>query len=181
MRRRDEAGARRYARALLDVARRAGTQAALRDELQAASTRMTGHPELQAALTHPTLSGDRKACLAEAVWRDGSPLLRRLLEMLAGRDRLGALPAIAEAYAEAWNAEQGVVAAEVTSAAPLDAATVAALAEALGRAAGARVALTTAQDPALLGGVLVRMGGRTYDGSVRGRLRALRERLARGF
>jgi F-type H+-transporting ATPase subunit delta len=60
---------------------------------------------------------------------------------------------------------------------PLDDGQTRAVAEALRRATGQEVELVTRADPALLGGLLVNMAGRTYDGTVRGRLRALRERL----
>jgi F-type H+-transporting ATPase subunit delta len=59
----------------------------------------------------------------------------------------------------------------------LDEAQTRAVAEALRKATGKDVELQTRTDPALLGGILVKMAGRTYDGTVRGRLRALRQRL----
>lgn len=180
MRRGDAAGAQRYARALLGVARESADPALLRDELEDAARTLAGHAGLAAALAEPTLPAGRKVALVDAVWGGASPLLRRLLRLLVERDRLPALPAVAEAYGRAWDAERGVVAAEVTTAGPLAAAQRSALEAALGRLAGATVTVLTAEDPALLGGVLVRMEGRTYDGSVRGRLRALRERLLQG-
>jgi F-type H+-transporting ATPase subunit delta len=87
------------------------------------------------------------------------------------------LPDVAESYAVLANAAQGVVSAEAFSAVVLPEAQRTALAAALGgRRAG--VELRTQVDPALVGGLLVRVGGRTYDGSVRTQLAALRRRLA---
>src|SRR6185369_14014800 len=103
------------------------------------------------------------------------------LDLLAERGRLDLLAAVAEAYARMHNAQKGVVRADVTTAVPVDAAQQAALQTALGQAAGAQaVELRAHVDPAVLGGVLVRMAGRTYDGTVRGRLSSLRARLAGG-
>ena len=87
------------------------------------------------------------------------------------------LPAIEESLGVLWNAQRGVMAAEAVSAVALDEAQTRAVAEALRKATGKDVELQTRTDPALLGGILVKMAGRTYDGTVRGRLRALRQRL----
>ena len=107
-----------------------------------------------------------------------SERLQRLLELLLARDRIALLPAIAEAYAERVNARRGIVSAEVVSAVPLGAAQRTALVKALRRVSGLEVDIVTREDPELLGGVRVRMAGRTYDGTVRGRLAALRRHLS---
>jgi len=170
--------ARRYARALLDVAAAEGPGAALalRDELRAFAPLVSGHAGLRRAFLHPGLGAERRrrvlAALAERV--GASVLLRRLLDLLAGRDRVELLPGLVEAYAELANAARGVVSAEAVSAVALTEAQDRALAAALGDA----VELRSGVDPALVGGLLVRMGGRTYDGTVRTRLAALRRRLA---
>jgi F-type H+-transporting ATPase subunit delta len=170
--------ARRYARALLDVAGREGkvTTLALRDELRAFAALVSGHSELQRALLHPGLGPERRRRLLAAVAeRAGTTtLLRRLIDLLAARDRLALLPDVTDAYADAANTAHGVVSAEAVSAVPLGDAQRRALAKALGET----VELRTRTEPALLGGILVRVGGRTYDGTVRTRLAALRRRLA---
>jgi F-type H+-transporting ATPase subunit delta len=116
--------------------------------------------------------------VVEAVWHAGSPLLRRILGMLVERGRVGLLGGVSSAYGHLWNAARGVLPAEATSAVPLSEEQLASLKRALGRATGRDVELTTEVDPALLGGLLVRVAGQVYDGTVRGRLRALREHLA---
>jgi F-type H+-transporting ATPase subunit delta len=170
--------ARRYARALLEVADRRGPNAvlALRDELRAFAPVVAGHPELQRALVHPGLASEaKKRLLAAVAERAGaSALLRRLLEVLAERDRVALLDEVVEAYAEAANAAQGIASAEAVSAVALPEEQRRALAAALGDA----VELRTRVEPRTLGGLMVRVGGKTYDGTVRTRLDALRRRLA---
>lgn len=170
--------ARRYARALLDVAERQGPNAALalRDELRAFAAIVAGHPELQRALVHPGVGSEAKARLLAAVAEGAgaSSLLRRLVEVLAGRDRAGLLGDVAEAYAGLANAAQGIVCAEAVSAVALPEAQRRSLAAALGDA----VELRTRVEPGVLGGLLVRVAGKTYDGTVRTRLDGLRRRLA---
>ena len=172
--------ARRYGRALLDVAGREGRAAALalRDELRGFVALVSGHAGLHRALRHPGLSAEprRRLLSAVAAQAGATPLLRRLLDLLASRERLSLLPDVAEAYAEAANAAHGVVSAEALSAVGLGDAERQALAGALGQT----VELRTRVDPDLVGGVLVRVGDKTYDGTVRARLAALRRRLAAG-
>jgi F-type H+-transporting ATPase subunit delta len=113
--------------------------------------------------------------LAAVAERAGaSPLLKRLLGLLADRDRASLLPEVAEAYAELANAAHAIVSADVVSAVPLADVQQQCLAAAL----GGKVELRCHLDPALVAGLLVRVGGTTYDGSVRTRLAALRRRLA---
>jgi ATP synthase F1 delta subunit len=174
--------ARRYARALLEVAftRADGDPAALRRELEQAATQMEQSSDLQDALASPAVPEEAKGRVVAAVWPDASPLMRRLLALLVERGRITLLRAIASAFAELWNAARGVLPAQATTAAPLAPEQQEALARALGRATGKDVELSTTVDAALLGGLVVRVGGQVYDGTVQGRLRALRAHLAAG-
>jgi F-type H+-transporting ATPase subunit delta len=180
----EPAVARRYARALLDVARSQGAAVphALRDELGGFARLLETDEDLGRALLHPTIATEarRRVVAAVAAGAGASPLLQRLLDVLAGHDRLELLPALAEAYTEALNAVEGRVSAQAVTAVPLAEPQRAALASALCGALGKAVELTSSVDPGVIGGVLVRVGGRTYDGTVRSRLHALRERLASG-
>jgi len=175
---RDRGAARRYARALFDVALQQGDPGALRREIQETVSLLEAHKDLRSALEHPALSSQAKRKLVEAVWASrASPLLARLLGLLVDRGRIGLLAAMEESFGALWNAHRGVVAAEAVSAVPLDEGQTKAVTEALRRATGKDVELQARADPALMGGLLVRMAGMTYDGTVRGRLRALRQRL----
>ena len=176
--------ARRYARAALDVAAEQGSPAAaaLAGELSALAALLENNDELRRVLPNPGLGSDaRRRVLASIVAQaGGSTLLARLVDLLARNDRVGLLPALAEEYADALNRREGRVSAQSVSAVPLAEAQRAALAQALGSAVGRNVELEARVDPAVLGGVRVTVGGRTYDGTVRSRLAALRERLVSG-
>jgi F-type H+-transporting ATPase subunit delta len=152
----------------------------VRGELQQAAGLLGGHALLMQALTHPTVGAEGRKRLVEELWgrRGAAPLVRRFLALLAERNRMALLPAVAEDFAALLNERRGVVTAEAVAATPLDAAQEAALRQAIEQAAGRPAEVRTTVDPELLGGVVVRMGGRTYDGSVRRRLQSLRERLA---
>jgi F-type H+-transporting ATPase subunit delta len=174
--------ARRYARAALEIARGLGgaVPEVTREQLEALARLLEQDDTIRGALVSAARPPEarRRAAAAVASAARLEPLPARLVELLADHDRLALLPAVAAEYAAAWNAAQGIVTAEAVSAAPLEPAQREALAEALARALGARVDLRARVDPAVLGGVLVNAEGRTYDGTVRGRLHALRRRLA---
>jgi len=186
---RDAGAARRYARALLDVAL-AQKDEGLRADLGRLAGLYAAHAELRHVLLHPALPAEKKRAVVAALWGQptrqagaavqGRPseLLLRLLDLLVQRDRVELLPLIAQAYGRLWNAQRGVVEAEAVSARELDEAEARGVSAAAARATGKQVELERRVDPSLMGGMLLRMGGRIYDGSVRARLRALRERLA---
>lgn len=176
-----EAVARRYARALLDVAmaRRGAEAEALRSDLERLATLYAEHSELRLVLLHPAIPAEKKTAVIAAL-PEGRPseLLLRLVGLLIERDRIEILPLVARAYRRLWNAQRGVVEAEAVSAREMGEDEVRAVSDAVARALGKQVELRRRVDPGLMGGLLLRAEGRIYDGSVRARLRALRERMA---
>jgi F-type H+-transporting ATPase subunit delta len=179
--RRTSALARRYARALLAVVDAKGKAAALelKEELRGFAALVQSHEALRRLLAQPAVGAEakRKVVMALAQRAEVSPLVLKLVELLASRDRLALVGEVAAAYAGLANVAHGVVSAEVVSAAPLQPAQQQALVAALAVGTG-NVELTSEVEPALVGGLVVRVGGCTYDGSVRTRLVALRRRLA---
>jgi len=103
-----------------------------------------------------------------------------LVRLLDQRGRLTLLPAIAAELTRLLDAMRGVVAATVTSAAPLEKDEIAEIAARLESMTGQTVKLDTAVDPSLIGGLTVRVGDRMIDASVRGRLERLRDQLVAG-
>jgi F-type H+-transporting ATPase subunit delta len=172
--------ARRYARALLDVAIEKGNAPAMADCLREAAALLAQHADLRSAILHPALAVDKKRKIAKAIWGGGDPLFDRLVDLLVERGRVAQLPAISVAYLELWNQHRGVVAAEAVSAVALAAPQQQALIAAAKNLAGREVSLSASVDPQLLGGVVLRMDGRTYDGSVRTQLQRLRTKLTSG-
>lgn len=178
---RQATAARHYARAALEIARAQGgsAPATTGEELRAVAALVSTEPAVRELMQPRGLTDEarRRQAGALAAAAKLTPLTARVLELMAARDHLALVPALAAEYEREWNKAQGIVTAEAVSAAPLEVRQASAIEEALARALGARVALKTRVDPAVLGGVLVSAGGRTYDGTVRGRLLALRRRL----
>jgi F-type H+-transporting ATPase subunit delta len=179
--------ARQYARALLQVAEAQGGEDGdaalrLRSELRELLVVLDGHPELQAALASAGVTLPARGRTLAALVREGgaSVTLQRFVRLLAERDHLALLPEIVDVYADMVNAARGIVAVQATGATVLDEEQERGLIQALEQVAGGEVELASHVDAGVLGGLRVKMRGRTYDGTVRARLQALRRRLASG-
>lgn len=172
--------ARRYAAALMDVARKAGSEERAGEDLAELARTISGHRELVNVLASPTVPAAVKRDILASLMSAtgvGSEEVRRVVIMLADRERLGLLPELAEAFADRLLDAKKIVRADVVTAVPLSPSGRAALAEALGRATGKAVTMTERVDPAIVGGVVARVGTFVYDGSVTRQLERLREQL----
>lgn len=172
--------ARRYAHALFEVAREHGRLEEQDAELRRVLAAFAENPSLKTAYeSRKALPEDRKAVVAR-VFGDLSAHTRNLLCLLIDKQREAYLDAIAREYRSLADAAQGIVEVEVRSAVELGESELGLLEQRL-KAAGARgVRFSRRVDPELVGGLVLRVGDRLYDGSVRTRLQRLRERLARG-
>jgi F-type H+-transporting ATPase subunit delta len=169
--------ARRYAEAIYDLGRQGNSLDAWANDLQRLAD-LLEVPVAEKALTSPAVPVQQKLSVIDTEVPNLQPQARNLLLLLLHRDRLNILPEIAAAYREALNKARGIVTAQVTTAIPLDAEGQAEVAARLARYTGQQVQLETSVDPAILGGVIARVGDLRIDGSVRGRLEGLRRRLA---
>lgn len=172
------ATATRYARALLEVTLKDGDPDRVERELAQFTELLDEHPTLGRALLNPAVAPARKrAVVSGIVEQDGalSPIVVRLLQMLAERDILGLVPELLEVYRERLNEHRGIVRARITTAAPLDEGRAAAFEKALGEATGRQVRIERSVDPALVGGLVAQVGGTVYDGSVMRHLDRLRQ------
>jgi F-type H+-transporting ATPase subunit delta len=170
----NKTAATRYARALLDVAVKEKT------DLERVSAELAEFARLFVkVLLNPAVPVPRKrSAVAELTARAGtSPILAKLLLLLAERDRLVLLPDILDAYHERLLDYQHVVRAEVTTAAPLAPDRAKALADSLAQMTQRTVTLATAVDPTIIGGIVARIGSTIYDGSVTRQLEKMKERL----
>jgi F-type H+-transporting ATPase subunit delta len=109
-----------------------------------------------------------------------SPLTIKFLSLLLERDRLMELAGIVSCYRRLLNEAKGRVEARVVSSSTLETAVVEQLRERLRGLAGKDVLLQQETDPSLLGGLLVELEGKVYDGSIRSQLEKMKQRIARG-
>jgi F-type H+-transporting ATPase subunit delta len=171
--------ARRYAKALFSLASDGGHVEGWNDSLQTLKRAIESSPDLQDVLSNPVYSKEQRRAIVEQL---GTALKlaaepTSLLYLLAERNRLGYLGTIVDRFRDLADAHLGRVRARVTSAVPLDAAAVQAIAERLVASAKATVVVERAVDPSLLGGVVAQVGSLVYDGSLRTQLDDLRKTL----
>ena len=177
------AAARRYARALFDVSRAERIDVErVSGELSGAAALLTGNEALHRVLVNPAIPAARKRGVIEQLLALSpvTPVLAKLLLLLAERDRLGLVPELVEAYRARLMEHQQVVRAEVTTAAALPADRVTALQEGLARLTGREVQLDVRVDPSIVGGAIARVGSTVYDGSVTTQLEKIKEQLIAG-
>jgi len=175
-----DTAARRYAEAAFEVAQRDGTVEAWRAELDDAGT-IAADETVGRSLANPAVALETREAMAESVFGKvvSAPVLN-LIRLMLRRGRIGQLPRVAAEFRRLDNARLGVTLATATSAAPLSQDEVGALTARLEQMTGGRVEVDLRTDPSLLGGLVVRIGDRLIDGSVRGRLERLRNQLVSG-
>jgi F-type H+-transporting ATPase subunit delta len=179
MARRDSAP-RRYAEAAFEVAQRDDTVQAWREELDLAAG-IAGDERALDVLANPAIPGERRAeVLGEMLGKRVATPVQNLVQLMLRRGRIDELPRVAAEFGRLDDARQGIVHATATSASELTPDEVRALTARLEQQTGGRVALDVEVDPSLLGGLIVRVGDRLIDGSVRGRLERLRNQLISG-
>ena len=174
------ASALRYARALFDVGRKEADVQQVGRDLRAFSDLINGHEVLSRVLANPAVPAPRKHLVVqELLARAGtvSPVLSKLLLMLADRDRLALLPEIAAAYETRLMDQAQVVRAELTTAVELPEDQVTVLRKGLASVTGRQVQLETRVNPGIIGGAVARIGSTVYDGSVTTQLQKVKERL----
>ena len=173
--------ATRYARALFDVAVQERVDLdRLQQDLSGFVALVTGHEALSRALMSPTVPAPRKRAAVDALLAQAghvSPVLAKVLGLLADRDRLALLPDLAAAFERRLMEHRQVVRASLATAVALPPDRVAALKDGLAEATGRDVQLETTIDPSLVGGAVARIGSTVYDGSVTTQLEKLRRSL----
>ncbi len=170
--------AKRYATALFNTSTDAGSTSAVQSSLQALLSLWDQTPALRTMMTSPLIPTEQKQAVVGKIF-DGTvdSLTASFLTMLVAKRREEILPAVCEEFSRQADAAQGLVRATASVAAPISAAMQAELTASLEARSGKKVELKVAVDPGLIGGVVVRMQDSVIDGSVRGALERLRERL----
>jgi len=156
-----------------------GNEAVVKDQLNALVQTIESHDGLRLLVVNPAIAATEKTAvlgkISEKLGAD--PIVLRFLDVVADKERLDHLALISSVYSDMADDYLGIITAEITTAAPLNPGQVAQLEASLRDATGGEVRISRNTDPELLGGVVTRIGDVVYDGSVRGHLDRIRERL----
>jgi F-type H+-transporting ATPase subunit delta len=165
----------RYATALFQLARDERKLEAVGNSLSGLKTALGESDALRSLTTSPLVSREDalKTVAAVAVSMNLDPITSNFLGVLAHNRRLRQLPAVIRFFNLLAANHRGETTAEVTSAHPLDDDQVAALKANLASRLGRKVTVDLSVDPAILGGLVVKVGSQMIDGSIRTKLNTL--------
>ena len=178
----NKTAAMRYARALLDVAiKEQADLDQIERDLASVAALFTQYPALAHALLNPVVPVPRKRAAVAELLAAGpvTPMVAKLVTLLTDRARLVLVPDLLAGYRDRLLDHRNIVRAEVTTTASLPPERAKAIEASLSRSTGRTISLTTRVDPAIIGGVVTRIGSTVYDGSVARQLEKIRERLTR--
>jgi F-type H+-transporting ATPase subunit delta len=167
-----------YADALFRVVRAEGELDRVEDELYRFGKILESNHELRQALSDQSMEKGQRAKIVEELLGDKvSDHTLGLLTFIVGQGRARQLPQILEEVSELAAESRNAVVAEVRSAIPLDDEQRTQLAKALSKATGKRVEIKVLVDPAVIGGVVAKVGDTVIDGTIKRRLEQLREQV----
>ena len=165
----------RYASALFDLARESKVIEAVEASLTTLESAMSQSDDLRRLVASPLVARGAAADAIKAVASSLKldTLTTNLLGVLASNRRLGQAPKVITDFRSLAANHRGEASATVTTAHPLDAAQITALKAKLKTRVGRDVAVTMKTDPAILGGLIVKIGSQMIDGSIRTKLNTL--------
>ncbi len=169
----------RYASALFELANENKAVTAVESDLDNLGQAIRESADFAELIRNPQISREAAAKAMEGIAGvlGLSDLTKNFLGVLAGNRRLSALPEIVRAFATIAAAARGEVTAEVTSAHPLSASQLEALVAKLKEREGKDVKIKASVDPEILGGLVVKIGSRQIDSSIRTRLNSLAQAM----
>ena len=169
----------RYAGALFELAVESGAIEACEEDLTRIETLLGESADLRRLIRSPVFSAEQQFDAMSAILdrMETGGLVGNFVRLVARNRRLFVLPDMITAFHRLAAAHRGEVSAEVVTAMPLSGSNMDALKEALNEVTGKDVAISARTDPALLGGLVVRLGSRMIDTSLRSKLNSLKTRM----
>lgn len=171
--------ARRYARALIDVAHEGNKLDRIGEQLASFVQALQQNAELNAVMVNPAYNRAQRTAIIESMAKalGFEPELTNFMRLIVDRNRTTSLPDIARVFQDMADATAGRVRGKVTSAVPLPQESIRKVGQILETITQRKVVLETTVDPAILGGVSAQVGSVVYDGSLRTQLEELRRQL----
>ncbi len=174
--------ARRYAKALFAAAKEEGKLEAFSQALKEIDAFLEENPDIESTLVSPIFPADLKHSVIDGVIKalDIKGTLVSFLRLLVDRYRIQYLRQIVDSFQGFMDEEMGIVRAVVRAAVPMSEDLKKKFAEVLEQVTGKQVTLQIEEDPAIVGGVVARVGDMVWDGSIKSQLQNIRESIGRG-
>ncbi len=171
--------ARRYAKSLLELATETGKTEVVKKDMAFLAEAYKESRDLRVFLKSPVIEGSKKVAILKEVLRSQlDELTERFIKLMAKGGREGDLATIAQAYLDLYQKQNGIEAAVVTTAAPLTEAQRTSLISKLAETLGKEIVLEEKVNPELIGGMILRVDNREYNGSIATKLNLLRKDFA---
>ena len=171
---------RRHAQAVFAIAGERGALDTWAQDLEAIAVAF-GDPAVAQFLESPRIPLVQKMDLVRRSLAGLDPLALNLAKLLVLKGRVRMAPPIADEYRRLLDASRGIERAEVTTAVPLESDEVTRISQRLAQLRGREVRVKPEVDPAIVGGIVARIGDKLINASVRTRLMSLKKRLAEGI
>jgi F-type H+-transporting ATPase subunit delta len=168
-----------YAKSLFEVAKEHDELDEIHEQLGAFADALDKSRELQVFFFSPYFSSEEKKKGVDKVIEDGNEHFVNFLELVAERHRMPAVFRMRREFDELWRKENKLLPVRITSAVRLDEDLVRQIGERIEDQTGQRIELDANVDPDVIGGLVLRVGNKVMDASVRGRLERLRREVAR--
>ena len=179
----DLLAASRYAQALFEIARMTHKDEEIEAELEAFSTALQRSPDLEKFFKNPQLSSEQKKNFLLRIYQERNheiyEVLMNFFMILFEKQRFYLIHDIAVSFKKIAGEAQGQGTAQIKTAAPLDAPSEAAIVSRLEKIAGYKITVQKEVDPALIGGVVIRLKNKVLDGSVRHQIDLLTKQLTK--
>jgi F-type H+-transporting ATPase subunit delta len=174
--------AKRYAKALFNLAKDEGQVDQYGQELDGFVQLLGSLPDLANAIQNPLYpEGTRKAVFNSIGDKAGlTPIMKSFVNLLITKNRVGSLSEIQEYYNRLIDENANIARADLSAAVELDEQTIGDIACTLEKMTGKKVVVHFQQDPSLIGGLVARIGDLVLDGSIRSQLLGIKESLKRG-
>lgn len=170
--------AKRYARAVFASAKQADNVRETESNLNLVCDALNSNEELYNTFLSPKISRDKKRALLEKIFSNNvNPLVMRLLKLLVNKRREDGIETIYQEFVKLRENDENIQKVSIKSAIELSQNELDELVKKLEQKTGKRIVYESSIDPELIGGVLVQYGDTVYDGSVKGALKRLREKL----
>lgn len=166
--------AKRYALAILDLAKDEKSMDKLLEQTQAIEKALKNSADLRSVFDSPIIQSDVKLKIAKEVFKSFDPMLIKLFETLADNERFNHLRGICKAYASMYNEYHNIQEAHITSAIELDQKTLKALQNKIKTITGDEAKITTEVREDLLGGFILKLNDLQYDASISGQLNRIK-------
>ena len=171
--------ARRYAKALIEVASEAGAIEQVEKELGSFLGMVNGNDELKQVIHSPVFSVDERVAIVEALAKDGAwgELTHKIILLLVKKERINSLAAILEAFSSEADRLADRMRAVISSAQALSDDRFQTIVSSLEKRTGKKVVATAEVDESLMSGVRAQIGGLVFDGSLKARLQEMQRQL----